>query len=65
MLRETHSDGCGITGIECGSSGQSNGGVEAAAAAAHGVGVEGLEGEEWEKMTVELGRIKREKNVIS
>lgn len=62
LLLEIHSNGCGINRIECGSLGQSNVGVEAAA---QEVGAEGLEGGEQEKMAMELGRVRCEKMAAS
>lgn len=64
LLLEIHSNSCGINGTQCGSLGQSNGGVEAAAAA-QGMGSEGLEGREQEKMIMELGRVRHEKMAFS
>jgi len=63
LLLEINSNGRGVNGIECGSLGQSNGGVEAAAA--QGVGAEGLAGGEWEKMMMEVARVRREKMTSS
>lgn len=55
-------NGRGINSTECGSLGQSNVGVEAAA---QEVGAEGLEGGEQGKMAMELGRVRCEKMAAS